>query len=619
MSDSVPAEPDWPPASQPDQGGSRVAIAAGLIIAAVVICALYFAREVLIPITLAALLTFILAPFVNVMRRVYIPRVPAIVAAVLLGLAIIIGVATLIGTQIADLAGQLPEYQVTIETKLSHVRDTVLSPLMRAAARFESQSQQNGDNSAAEPGSNPGETAPQPIPVQVQQPPLSPLQIGERVIAPILHPVATIVIMLVVTIFALLYKEDLRDRAIRLFGSGDLSRTTKAMDDAANRLSRYFLTQLAINCAFGVVVAIGTYLIGVPHPILWGVLGAVLRFVPYVGAWLAAALPVLVAAATGPGWAMALMTAGLYAVTEFFAGQFLEPFLYGHSTGLSPIAVVIAAIFWAWLWGPIGLIISTPLTLCAMVIGSHFEQLSFINVLLGTQPALTPSETLYQRLLAGDLDEAQEQAEEFLAEHDLVSYYDEIVIPALQLASADVSLGRITTAAVGQLRSHFEEFAELALEAAERKTTLAPDSPELGRISASNQVLCLPGRGPFDQIATLLLSQLFRQRGVEATNGLHEAASRRKVGSLELKNIAAVSVLYLELSGTPAHVRFLIRRLKERNSQTKLILGLLQKDSTATPEQTAKLGADEYVSSLERAVSAAASFLTHSRQTTSVN
>src|SRR6185312_5193357 len=169
--------------------------------------------------------------------------------------------------------------------------------------------------------------------------------------------------------------------------------------------------------------------------------------------------------------------------------------------------------------------------------------------------------------------------------HDLVSYYDEIVIPALQLASADVRLGRITGAAVGQLRNHFEELAELALEASAHKTTLAPDSPKFERMSASNQALCLPGRGPFDQIATLLLSQLLRQRGIEATNSLHEAASRRKVGSLELKNIAVVSVLYLELSGTPAHVRFLIRRLKERNSQTKLILGLLQKGSTATQEQ----------------------------------
>jgi hypothetical protein len=465
MSESAPAQPDWPPASQPEQGPSRVTIAAGLIIAAVLICALYFAREVLIPITLATLLTFILAPFVNVMRRIYIPRVPAIVAAVLLGLVIIIGVGTLIGTQIANLAGQLPEYQATIETKLSHVRDTVLSPLMRAAARFESQSHQNPDNSAHEAGSKPGETAPQPIPVQVQQPPLSPLQIGERVITPILHPVATIVIMLVVTIFALMYKEDLRDRAIRLFGSGDLNRTTKAMDDAAQRLGRYFLTQLAINCAFGIVS---------------------------------------------------------------------HRHLFHRRPAPDPLGRA------------------------------------------GSCASICP----LRRRVAG-------------------------CCPANSGRCCD--------------QSGLGDFTELALEAAEQKPTLAPASTELERISASNEVLCLPGRGPFDQIATLLLSQLFRQHGLAAMNSFHEAASRRKVGSLELKNIAVVSVLYLELSGTPAHVRFLVRRLKERNSQTKLILGLLQKGSTATSEQTAKLGADEYVSSLEGALSATANFLTHSPETTCVD
>ena len=584
----------------------RVGLAAGMIIAAFLVAGLYFAREVLLPITLAALLTFVLGPLVNLMRRARIGRVPATLGAVILALAIISGIGTLIGAQIAELGGQLPQYQATIEAKLARASETIVSPLMNAVRRFESHLPLSG---AAEPQNSSGSSSAPSAAPPVQHPSVSVLQVGEKVILPVLHPLATIFIMLVVTIFALLNKEDLRDRAIRLFGSADLSRTTKAMDDAAHRLSRYFLTQLGINCAFGVVVTFGTYLIGVPHPILWGVLGAVLRFVPYIGAWIAAVLPIVVAAATSSGWSPALMTAALYAVTEVLAGQFLEPLLYGHSAGLSPLAVVVSAIFWTWLWGPIGLIISTPLTLCAVVIGSHFERLSFINVLLGTEPALSPSENLYQRLLAGDLDEAQQQAEEFLGEHELLQYYDEIVIPALQLASADVTQGRLAPAAAAQLRAIFADFAEIAFDAGSAAAPVAPDLPVFKHASASTQVLCLPGRGAFDHSATLLLSQLFRQRGVDATNSLHDAASRRKVGSLELKNIAVVSVLYLELNGTPANVRFLIRRLRQRSSDTKVILGLLQRGSTATQEQTARLGADEYVSSLSGTLSAAAALL----------
>lgn len=370
----------------------EIARAASFVTAAVIVAALYFASEVLIPITLAALLTFILGPLVDLIRQIRIPRVPAVVVAVLLAVGVIIGIGTVIGTQIADLAGQLPNYQNTLENKVLHLRDSTLAPLSQALARFQSGSEQHAQAPSSQGNQQASPTpAQKPVPVEVQQPPLSPIQVGAKVLQPILHPAATLVIMLVVTIFALLYREDIRDRVIRLFGTGDLTRTTSAMDDAGHRLSRYFIAQLAINSTFGVVVAVGTYFIGVPHPVLWGVVGAVLRFVPYLGAWIAAALPTLLAATVDPGWSMALMTIALYAVTEFLAGQILEPLLYGHSTGLSPIAVIIAAIFWTWLWGPIGLIISTPVTLCAVVLGRHIEQLSFIDVLLGSRPALRPS------------------------------------------------------------------------------------------------------------------------------------------------------------------------------------------------------------------------------------
>lgn len=584
------------------QDRKLVTHAAGTLIAAVIVAALYFASEVLIPITLAALLAFVLTPLVNLMRRAHIPRVPASVAAALLALALIIGFGTVVGRQIADLAGQLPSYETAINGKLTRLRDVTFAPLAHFIEGLQSRSTSSSAADQNQHGPAAHQRNPQPVPVQVQQPAFTPLEVGERFIAPILHPLATIIIMLVVTLFALLYRQDIRDRAIRLLGSGDLSRTTSIIDDAGRRLSRYFITQLAINSAFSVIVAAGTYLIGLPHPVLWGVLGGVLRFVPYIGAWLAAGLPILLAAAVDPGWSMVIFTAALFGVTEFIAGQILEPFLYGHSTGLSPIAVVISAIFWTWLWGPIGLIISTPLTLCVVVIGRHFEQLSFFDVLLGGRPALSPSEMLYQRLLAGDLDEAEEQLEEFAKAHSLAEYYDNVATEALQLASHELRSGSLSAGRASKLRSTFEDLTELAFHEGPAEGSVS--SAETPHLTPDAQILCLPGRGPFDNLATLMLGQLLKREGIDASTSMHEAASRRKIGSLELKSIAAVCVLYLELAGAPANVRFLIRRLKQRNPETKVVLGLLHQEELAAGGGLAQLGADEYVSSLQGAIEA---------------
>lgn len=577
----------------------QIARAAGMVTAAVIVAALYFASEVLIPITLAALLTFILAPMANVLRRVGIPRIPAIIAAVVIALGIIIGLGTIIGTQVADLIAQLPRYQSTLENKVANLRDTTLGPLSRAMTHFESRPEpQPGSGSA--PGNSAASNSAsgqKPVPVVVQQPSLSPVQVGQKVLAPILHPLATVIIMLVVTIFALLYREDIRDRAIRVFGSGDLSRTTSAMDDAGHRLSRYFIAQLAINSAFGIVVAIGTYFIGLPHPILWGVMGGILRFVPYIGAWIAAALPTLVAAAIEPGWSMALLTIALYAVTEFFAGQFLEPLLYGHSTGLSPIAVVVAAIFWTWLWGPIGLIISTPLTLCAVVLGRHIEQLSFIDILLGSQPALRPSESLYQRLLAGDANEAQQQVEELAAEHSLVDYYDNVAIEALQIASADFRARKLSQADAAELRSHFEELVEFTREIAKKENVEDAASTAPARANGA-EFLCVAGSGPFDRLVATMLCELLAAEGVEAATKIAEASAREKLYALEMKHVALVCVLYLDPRGVPANARLLVRLLRQRNPEAKIVVGLVNKTETGNEEKLAKIGADEYVSSL---------------------
>src|SRR3954471_6274699 len=424
--------------------GPDLATLVMVVLGVVVVAGLYLAREVLIPITLAILLSFVLGPVVSLFRRLHLPRVPAVLLAVMLALCIIATLGSVIGVQIASLAPDLPRYASTVGEKINTVQSFAVAQLSQIAARVgerggskrEGQSPYAGPATrSTEPGQNP------PIPVEVHQPDPGPWEIAQRVLAPVLNPLETTLIVLIVSIFILLQREDLRDRLIRLFGASDLHRTTTALDEAAHRLSRYFLSQLAINTAFGIVIGLGLFLIGVPSPVLWAILGALLRFVPYIGSAIAAILPIALAAGVSPGWMMALETAALFVVIETLIGQFLEPLIYGHSTGLSPISVVVAAIFWTWLWGPICLILSTPLTLCLVILGRHVPRLEFLDVILGDRPALTPVENFYQRMLANDPDEALDQAELLLKERSLIAYYDEIALKGLQLAANDAQRG----------------------------------------------------------------------------------------------------------------------------------------------------------------------------------
>ena len=285
---------------------------------------------------------------------------------------------------------------------------------------------------------------PDPIPVQIRQPDPAPLQMLQTIVGPLIQPLATTGIVIVLVVFMLLKREDLRDRFIRLFGTGDLHRTTQALGDAAERVGRYLLMQLVVNVAYGIPIGIGLWLIGVPNPLLWGMLSIVLRFVPFIGPIIAAAFPLALSIAVDPGWTMLLWTAALFIVLELISGNIVEPWLYGASTGLSSIAILAAAIFWTWLWGPVGLLLSTPLTVCLVVLGRHVQQFGFLNVLLGSEPVLEPAESLYQRLLAGDPDEASERAEEYLKTHSVLTYFEDVAIPALSMFEHDRARGVLT-------------------------------------------------------------------------------------------------------------------------------------------------------------------------------
>jgi predicted PurR-regulated permease PerM len=412
----------------------------------VIVAGLYLGRSVLIPITLAILLSFLLAPLVELLDRIHVPNGLAALLAVVLALGVIVGISGLIGSQVADLAGQVPQYASTIEMKVSAVQHFIST---RFDAVIRDISHPFGETPVphAVPGAPaaqaPAGAGPHPIPVEVHAPPTSAVTIAEQIVEPLINPLGSLAIVFIVSTFILAQRDDLRDRVIRLFGASDLHRTTIAMDETARRLSRYFLAQLAINVSFGTVIGTVLYFIGLPTPLLWGIIAMLLRFLPYIGSPLAAVLPTLLAAATSPGWTEVACTLALFGGLEAVTGQVVEPLVYGRSTGLSPIAVVVAAIFWTGIWGPIGLILSTPLTLCLMILGRHVERLEFLDILLGDRPALRPDESFYQRMLAGDPDEAREQAEAFVRDASLAEYYDEVAVPGLQRATFDASRGAL--------------------------------------------------------------------------------------------------------------------------------------------------------------------------------
>ena len=601
--------PSVPAASSPELR-TLVAIAVG----AIVVATLYIAQDVLIPITLAVLLSFVLSPLVDVLRRIGLWRAAAVAVSVLVALGAIGLIGTLLGTQAATLAADVPRYVEAVQSKVQRIqgfatsRVTSLTQLLggsrpeTAPVAAPSVRPRGGKTDAGAP---PAGTQQQPLVVELATPKSSVLAVARAVIEPVLAPLETTVIVLIVAIFILMQREDLRDRFIRLFGSTDLHRTTLAMDDAGQRLSRYFVSQLGVNTCFGVVIGLGLWLIGVPSPALWGVLAGLLRFVPYIGPLLAAVAPLTLAAAVDPGWWTTIYTAALFVIIEPLTGYVVEPLLYGHSTGLSPMSVIVAAVFWTWIWGPVGLILSTPLTLCLVVMGRHVKSLEFFDVMLGDRPALSEVNRFYQRTLANDPDEALDQAEKMLTDRSLVDYYDSVVLPGLKLAAADEARGTISRQRAAEMtRSILAVIGDLADHVdAERAAT---STQERGQGTANGLVALVAGRGCFDDVVSAMLAQLLAQRGIVSRRIPHTSASREMIAQLDLSAVKVITVPYLELARAPAHLRYLIRRLRQRAPHAVLIVGLWrQGEAVVTDGQLQKaLGADRNVASLREAIDA---------------
>lgn len=550
--------------------------------AAIVVAGLWFARGVLIPITLSVFLSFLLAPIVAGLRKLRFGRVPSVLLAVALALSAIAITGTVIVSQAQTIADDAPAYVIKIVERANGVRDS----LERRFAFLTRESAGGSGHRRAQRARLQGNggragTRAVAIPVEVHDPPPTAIQEIMGVIVPVLAPVETALIVLVVTVFILLQKEDLRDRLIRLMGAADLHRTTIALDEGGKRLSRYFLSQFAVNCAFGAVIWGGLFVIGVPSPGLWGILAGLLRFVPYVGTMIGALAPLILSTALDTEWTMTIEVGLLFVIIEPLVGYVVEPFLYGRSTGLSPVSVVVAAIFWTWLWGPVGLILAMPLTLMLVVLGRHLPAFSVFDVLLGDRPALSPIETFYQRATAGHPDEAIDQGEDLLEEISLARYFDEVVLGALRLAANDLERGAVSRAAmvavcdttievVAAFADHKDDRIDQGDIAPMRGPAEDPARPEHIPLT----VLCIATRGPLDRAISSMLVQMLARRGADVREVDRDGLRRPELANLDLTGIDVLCVVGLLDDRTVQRILPLKRQVEASWPRVSVVLGV---------------------------------------------
>jgi predicted PurR-regulated permease PerM len=555
-----------------------------IIAIVLVVASLYLGRQILIPLALALVLSFLLTPFVMWVEKCHVRRVPAVVVVLTLSVAVIGLLSWVISGQLMEITAQLPNYGANIHAKLESIHDQKEGRLNKASSTIKRLNQELSTPQTKAPqtvGRNPvrrelvsGATA-HPISVQVAKPPSSALEYLTALLGPLVGPARTVGIVIVFTLFMLVKREDLRNRAIRLAGQGRLSVMTQALDDAARRLSRYLLLQFLVNLSYGSLFGLGLYFIGVPHASLWGFLAGLLRFVPYLGALAAAACPMAMAFAVFPGWTQVALTFSLFVALELATANVIEPWLYGTQTGIASLAILVAAVFWATLWGPVGLIVSTPLTLCLMILGRYVPQLEFLEVLLGDEPVLSPDAQLYQRLLAMDSDEASEIAEAYLEQNGLESLYDSVIIPALGLAEQDRHLDALDEVKLNSIRQSTKELIE---ELGEHINAKAPSAGAKSNGQGSGagrqlvNVVCLPARDETDEIIAIMLAQLLKGAGYQADS--------LPIGTVEemLKEVSEHNARLVCVSALPpfvvGHARSLCRQLRMRFPGTKILVGI---------------------------------------------
>jgi predicted PurR-regulated permease PerM len=571
------------------------------------VAALYFGREVFLPIAIALLLTFALAPLVSALKRAGIPRLPAVIVSVLGAFAALALFSFIMATQVSELAQNIPVYQSNILTKIRSLKETGVGGGMiaRLSGVIERVGQEINQQEPSPPAADKPAREPVPVEIVARE---RPIEVLQNLVAPLIGPLASAGLIIVVVIFMLLEREDLRDRFIRLVGYGDLHRTTEALQDAGKRVGRYLLMQLVVNTVYAIPITVGLWVLGIPNALLWGLLALALRFVPYIGPVIGALLPLFLALAVAPGWALVLWTVALFVAMELITGNVVEPWLYGSRTGLSPLAIIVSAIFWTWLWGPLGLVLSTPLTVCLVVLGRHVPQFEFLDVLFGNEPVLEPHARLYQRLLAGDPDEATDHAEEMLEDKYLVEFYGKVAIPALLLGEQDRVRGvmgdqqrRQVAASAQTLVANLDDSAkEEAGDEADPTVAehAGADTVKEAAVDGGDDielpdgigmsVLCAGGRGELDDAAAAMLAQVLEVQGATISKASFTDMEPAGIRRLELDAVDTVVVGFLNRDSVK-HARFLVRRLKR--AKPALRVGIVFWSETEN-NNNARLAAD---------------------------
>ena len=542
----------------------------GLLVAAAI---LYFAKEVLLPLALAILLSFLLAPLVQRLESWKLGRIGSVLVVVLLALALVASIGTVAGMQAVSLAAKLPEYRHTIGEKIRALRapkqHSTLGKAAKALKDIEKEAQPEK-------------------PLAVKETPGSAYEELALYAAPLATPAAMTLAVIVFTILMLIDRENMRERLLALVGPRRLNVTTRAMAEASTRVSRYLGMLLVVNACFGIPFGIALWVIGVPNALLFGLLGMLLRFVPYVGVWVAAALPIALAFAISDGWSMALWTIGVFLALELVLAYVVEPWLYGKSVGLTPIAIIAAVLFWTWLWGPAGLLLATPLTVCVAVVGRHIPELGYLNVLLGVEPVLSDEERFYQRLLALDHEEAGALLEKYATAHGLAAGLEKVLVPALALAERDKARGMLEPARERFIYEHAEAIIE---------RLAAPATADEGTAA------CLvPAHDRADEIAAAALARLLPAGRAHLLSAPASASEVAEAVARQGCRVVCISSVPPHAAG---HAAALTRRLRRHDAGLKIVVGLWGGERVAgSSERLTQLGADVVASRLSEAVDA---------------
>jgi predicted PurR-regulated permease PerM len=564
-----------------------------------IIASLYWAQAVLIPVAVSILLTFLLTPVADSLERLGLGRVFSVILIVILAFSFLAAVGWIVTLQLTSVANELPTYRKNIEKKIADIRGAgkggALEKVQKTAEEVKKELEKKDEPATVQP-------KPREVVVQGEQSSTFwPLPID---IAPMFERLASGGLAIVLVIFMLMEREDLRNRLIRLVGYGRLTTTTRALEEASQRISRYLLMQSIINVSFGVTVAIALWLIGLPYALLWGFLAAMLRFIPYVGPWAAAIMPSALSLIVFAGWMWTALVVAVFLVLELINNMILEPLLYGESAGVSEVALLVAIAFWTWLWGPVGLILATPLTVCVVVLSKYVPHLEFISVLMSDEPVMQSNVSYYQRLLAGDQDEAEEIVEEYLKTHPMEQIYDEVLIPALNDVKRDFNFGKVDEGnqqfVFGATRSILEELNNLKPKPSANATTSAEATTGDANHSAASpkvRIVGCPVRDEADELALLMCRQLLTPIRYEMEVLPDEALTSEVVDQVAEKCPALICIVSLPPGGL-AQTRYLCKRLRVRFPDTRILVGRLGTQTTNHQEVLLAAGADKVATTM---------------------